>query len=142
MWWIECCKTAIVAADTRFSARQSLTGGRECPVYVEQVPDQALKLATMQLLDADGVIVLEVALPAHQQTRFSLRDVNNPNKLVNRLEAVAQQSVASAGDLMRVRQVALTRSGSTELVTIPPEDHDSLRWTVSMLRFRKGCKGM
>jgi len=104
------------------------------------VPDLSVPITRITLLDASGTPVVDEAVPAEQQTRFTLEPTNVLG-LVNRVRVTLAQTGPLGGDLARVQSVALERDGLASLENFAPPVRKELRWVVSALRLRKGCKG-
>lgn len=109
-------------------------------VYLEvdiQVPHLTTKATRLHFMDDTGATVMDVAIPEEQQTRYVL----DGDSLLNRIRVPLDQTAAPAGQLDRVTQVALERSGREDLANIDPVERPLVFWLVSSIRLRANCKG-
>lgn len=111
--------------------------GRRVCTRARQVPHLTTKVTRLVLRDGGGGIVLDVVVPEEQQTRYVLDD----DVLVNRIRVELHQSSAPAGNLADVASMSIERAGRADLANIDPLDRPLVYWVVSLLRFRRGCKG-
>ena len=101
------------------------------------MPDLSVPITRITLLDASGTPVVDEAVPAEQQTRFTL----DGDTLSNRVRIELDQSSAPSGSLDRVASLSVSRAGLGTLDNIDPKDRPFVYWIVSSVRVRFGCKG-
>ena len=104
-----------------------------------QVPHLTTLVTDLQLFDDTGSTIASFQVPSEQQTRFVPDPAFNPTNLSNVIRA--DSFVLGNGDPARTSAVGLTRTGREDLANIAPYIIPEMRWTLSALTLRSGCKG-
>ena len=103
------------------------------------MPHLTTLVTDLHLFDDTGSTIVSFQVPSEQQTRFVPDPEFNPTNLSNVIRA--DSFVLGNGDPARTSAVGLTRTGREDLANIAPYIIPEMRWTLSALTLRSGCKG-